>query len=77
MLEVTGVDNQTTSHINAGLRKLALERGGEWVELRRRHSDVAHHLYSQGFYNGIYDADIPDLVRGVGDYIALAEELAG
>lgn len=76
-LDVTGVHNQTSADINAGLRKLALERGGEWVELRRRHSDVAHHLYSQAFYNGIYDDDIPDLVRGAADYIALAEELAG
>ena len=77
VLDVTGVHNQTSADINAGLRKLALERCGEWVELRRRHSDVAHHLYSQAFYNGIYDDDIPDLVRGAADYIALAEELAG
>ena len=76
--EVTGVHNQTSTHINAGLRKLARERGGEWARLRKDYGDFAHHLHSQAFYNGVYDEDIAGLVRGeVADYIRRAEELAG
>ena len=77
VLEVTGVDNQTTSHINAGLRKLARERGGEWAELRKDYGEAAHLLHSQAFYKGVYDNDVPALVRGAADYIRRAEELAG
>ena len=76
--DVTGVHNQTSTHINAGLRKLARERGGEWARLREKYGDFAHHLHAQAFYNGVYDEDIAVLVRGeVADYIRRAEELAG
>ena len=69
--------NQTTSHINAGLRKLARERGGEWAELRKDYGEAAHLLHSQAFYKGVYDNDVPALVRGAADYIRRVEELAG
>ena len=76
--EVTGVRNQTSTHINAGIRKLAQERGGEWAQMRKEYGDFVHHLHTQAFYNGLYDDDIPALVRGdVAEYIRRAEELAG
>lgn len=78
VLDVTGVHNRTSTHINAGLRKLAQERGGEWVLMRKDYGEIAHHLHSQAFYNGVYNDDITALVRGdVADYIRRAEELAG
>ena len=75
--DVTGIDNPTSSHITAGLRKLAQDRGGEWVTLRKAYSDAVHLLHSQAFYDGVHNADLPQLVREVADYIALVEELAG
>ena len=75
-LEIYGVDNPRSTNIDAGIRALARERGGEWVQLRRRFSDVAFHLHIEAFYGGVYHDDIPDLVRGVSDYIKLVEELA-
>ena len=75
--DVTGIDNPTSSHITAGLRKLAQDRGGQWVTLRKAYSDAVHLLHSQAFYDGVHNADLPQLVREVAGYIALAEELAG
>ena len=77
VLELSGAETATTRTINAGLRKLAQERGGEYVELRKWWSDFAHHLHSEAFYDGVYDVDLPTLVRDVADYIRRAEELAG
>ena len=77
VLELSGAENATTRTINAGLRKLAQERGGEYVELRKWWSDFAQHLHSEAFYDGVYDTDLPTLVRDVADYIRRAEELAG
>ena len=74
--EVTGIDNPTSSHITAGLRKLAQERGGEWVTLRKDYSDAVYLLHSQAFYDGVHNTDLPQLVRDVADYIRRAEELA-
>ena len=75
--DLSGVHNQTSTQINAGLRTLARERGGEYAELRRRYSEFAHNLHSQAFYNGFYHDDLPDIVHSVADYIRRAEELAG
>lgn len=76
--EVTGVQNANSTHISAGLRKLAQERGGEWALMRRRYNDTVQLLHTQAFYNGLYDDDIPALVRGdVAEYIRRAEALAG
>ena len=75
--DVTGVRNRTSSHVNVGIRKLAQERGGEWVLLRKDYGQFAHHLHSLAFYDGVYNADLPDLVREAADYIRRAEELAG
>ena len=77
VLEVTGVDNSTNRHINAGLRELAQTRGGEYAVLRDRWGKFAHYLHSEAFYDGVYTNDLPGLVRDVADYIRLAEELAG
>ena len=77
VLEVTGVHNRSTSHIYAGLRRLARERGGEYAELVIRWSRFAHYLHQSAHYDGVYDDRLPDLVREVADYIRLAEELAG
>ena len=74
--EVTGVDNPNSKKINDGLRKLAQERGGEWLEMRKSYGDAVHHLHQEAFYNGNYNADLPDQVRDVADYIRRAEELA-
>ena len=75
--DLSGVHNQTSTQINAGLRTLARERGGEYAELRRRYSEFAHNPHSQAFCNGFYHDDLPDIVHSVADYIRRAEELAG
>ncbi len=75
VLETTGVHNPHSTAINAGIRRLARERGGEWAEMRKSLGDIAHHLHSEAFYGGVYNDDIGDLVRGVADYIRRAEEL--
>ena len=76
--EVTGARNQTSTHVNAGIRKLAQERGGAWALLRKGYNDTVQLLHTQAFYNGFYDDDIPALVRGdVAEYIRRAEALAG
>ena len=74
---VTGRRNRTSTSITAGLRRLARERGGRYAELRHLRGSFAQHLHQEAFYDGIYDDDLPDLVREVDDYIRLAEELAG
>ena len=76
VLEVYGLDNTKSTNIDAGLRSLAREWGGEWVTARKSHSDVVYHLHIEAFYRGIYHMDIPDLIRDVAGYIDLVEELA-
>lgn len=75
VLEIYGVDNPRSTNIDAGIRSLARERGGEWVELRKDYTEVVYHLHIEAFYGGVYHDDIPDLVRGVADYIRTAGEL--
>ena len=77
VLEVTGVHNRTTSHIHAGLRKLARERGGEYAEMVSLWGRFAHRLHQSAHYDGVYDPRLPEIVREVADYIRLAEKLAG
>ena len=77
LLEVNGEEQPRTPNISAGIRALAYQRGGKWQELNVRLAQVAYYLHSEAFYGGVYVDDIPDLVRGIADYIALAEELAG
>ena len=76
VLEIYGVDNPRSTNMDAGIRSLARERGGEWVELRKDYTEVVYHLHIEAFYGGVYHDDIPDLVRGVADYIRTAGELA-
>ena len=73
---VTGVHNRTSVQINAGLRKLARERGGQYAELQKQNSDFAHLLHSEAFYDGIRNDDLPIFVRRVADYLRLVDELA-
>ena len=75
-LEIYGVDNPRSTNIDAGIRALARERGGEWIQARKDYSDVVYHLHIEAFYGAVYHDDIPDLIRGVANYIALIEELA-
>ena len=77
VLEVAGEDNATSRKINAGIRKLAQERGGGYVELRDMYGAFAHYLHSEASQDGVYTADLPEMVREVADYIRRAEELAG
>lgn len=76
VLEVYGVDNTKSTNIDAGIRFLAKERGGEWIVARNSYSDVVYHLHIEAFYRGVYHMDIPDLIRDVAVYIDLVEGLA-
>ena len=76
LLEINGQENRRSTNIDAGIRSLARERGGKWVELRKNYTEAVYHLHIEAFYGGIYHDDIPDLVRSVSDYILLAEDLA-
>ena len=58
---VTGVHNRTSVQINAGLRKLANQRGGQYAALNSLYSRFAQYLHSQAFYNGIYNDNLPRL----------------
>ena len=76
VLEVTGVNNSGSTGIEAGLRRLSRQRGGEWARLREEYKQVVHYLHSDAFYRGIHQTDIGARVQGVADYIRRAEELA-
>ena len=76
VLEVTGVNNSGSTGIEAGLRRLSRQRGGEWARLREEYKQVVHYLHADAFYRGKYRNDIGARVRGVADYIRRAEELA-
>lgn len=72
----TGIGNTSRStNIDAGIRALAKERGGPWIQLRQHYSKIAHRLHVESFYDGIYSDDLSNLVHGVTDFICLAEEL--
>ena len=77
VLEVTGVNNSGSAGIEAGLRRLSRERGGEWARLRDDYKQVVHYLHADAFYRGKHRNDIGDRVRGVADYLRRAERLAG
>ena len=74
--DLTGVENHAEADISAGIRKLAYQRGGEYIELRIMNGDFAHNLFFRAFHDGNYHEDIPDLIGEVADYIARAEQLA-
>ena len=76
IIEATGVNNPHSTGVNSGIRKLAHQRGGEWVRLREKFSEITYQLHIEAFYGGMYEDDLPNLVRSVADYLRLAEELA-
>ena len=73
---LTGVRYRTSTQINAGFRKLVRERGGEYAALRKQNGEFAHRLHSDAFYEGVYDNDLPGIIRNVAGYLRRAEELA-
>ena len=73
---ITGVHYQTETDISAALRTLAHQRRGEYDELSKLYCLFTQNLLCDAFYDGFYYDDIPDLIRGVANYIALAEQLA-
>ena len=77
VLEVTGVDNPTSTGIMGGLRALGRERGGDWARLRRDYGEAVRWLHTDAFYRGKYRDDLGARVLGVADYIRRAEALAG
>ena len=76
VLEVDEAESQRSTKIEVGMRNLARQRGGEWLTLRGRYSEIVHYLHAEAFYDGSYTDDVPDLVRQVSDYIELAEKLS-
>ena len=69
ILEIYGADSARSTNIDAGIRALARERGGEWIQMRQLFSDVVYHLHIEAFYGGVWHDDIPDLIRGVANYV--------
>ena len=76
VLEIYGVDSSRSTNIDAGIRALARERGGEWLELRRDYTEVVYHLHIKAFYDGVWHDDVPDLIRGVANYVDQIARLA-
>ena len=76
ILELYGTESPRSSNIDARIRSLARERRGKWIELRKNYTEVVYHLHIEAFYGGVYHDDIPDLIRGVADYVDLIEGLA-
>ena len=75
--DVTGVHNQTNRNIRIGLRKLAQDRGGQYAELPRLWGHFIHHMHSRAFYDGVYEDELPGIIREVADFIRRVEELTG
>ena len=76
VLEIYGTQSPRSTNIDAGIRALAREQGAEWIRMRQLFSDVVYHLHIEAFYGGVWHDDIPDLIRGVADYVDLIEGLA-
>ena len=76
ILEIYGVDSSRSTNIDAGIRSLAKERGGEWIELRKNYTEVVYHLHIEAFYGGVWHDDVPDLIRGVANYVDRIARLA-
>ena len=76
ILELHGTESPRSTNIDAGIRSLARERGGDWIELRKNYTKVVYHLHIEAFYGGVWHDDIPDLIRGVAEYVDLIEGLA-
>ena len=76
ILEINGVDNPRSANIGAGIRGLAKERGGEWIELRGEYAQAAYLLHIEAFYGGVWHDDVPDLIRGVANYVDRIARLA-
>ena len=74
--DVTGIHNDTDTDLGAGISALSYRRGGEYAKLNIRYGFFIHTLHSEAFYDGVYTDDLPDFVREVADFIALAEQLA-
>ena len=49
VLGMTGGYNPHNTSINAGIHKLARERGGEWLRLRESYTDVVYNLHGERF----------------------------
>ena len=76
VLEVDAEESQRSAKIEVAMRNIARRRGGEWVTLRARYSEIVHFLHAEAFYEGAYTDDVPELVREGTDFIDLAERLA-
>ena len=76
ILEINGIENSRSTNIDAGIRALARERGGEWIELRKDYTEVVYHLHIEAFYGGVWHDDVPDLIRGVANYVDRIARLA-
>ena len=76
ILEIYGIDSSRSTNIDAGIRALARERGGEWIELRKDYTEVVYHLHIEAFYGGVRHDDVPDLIRSVANYVDRIARLA-
>ena len=76
VLEVDAAESQRSTKIEVAMRNIARRRGGEWLTLRARYSEIVHYLHAEAFYEGAYTDDVPELVRQGTDFIELAERLA-
>ena len=76
VLEVDEAESQRSTKIEVAMRNIARRRGGEWLALRARYSEIVHYLHAEAFYEGAYTDDVPELVRQGTDFIDLAEKLA-
>ena len=55
ILEINGIESSRSTNIDAGIRALARERGGEWIELRKDYTEVVYHLHIEAFYGGVWE----------------------
>ncbi len=75
VLEVDEAEIWRSTKIEGAMRNIARRRGGEWLTLRSRYSEIVHYLHAEAFYEGAYTDDIPELVHQGTDFIALADQL--
>ena len=76
VLEVDEAESQRSTKIEVAMRNIARRRGGEWLILRAKYSEIVHYLHAEAFYEGAYTDDVPELVRQGTDFIDMAERLA-